>query len=140
EIFKNAFEFSAIGMALVSLEGKWLKVNTKTCEIVGYDKDELLTLTFQDITHPEDLDLDLQYMQQMKAGEIQSYTMEKRYFHKNGKTVWVLLSVSLAKDNKKNPLFFIAQIEDITERKLTSEKLLESEKRYRSFFDNSPIP
>ncbi|HCB01616.1 MAG TPA: hypothetical protein DEP19_04460, partial [Anaerolineae bacterium] len=59
EIFKNAFEYSAIGMALVSLEGKWLKVNKKICEIVGYSEDELMNLTFQDITHPDDLDLDL---------------------------------------------------------------------------------
>ncbi|MBL8100679.1 MAG: PAS domain S-box protein [Anaerolineales bacterium] len=140
EIFKNAFQYSAIGMALVSLEGKWLKVNPKVCEIVGYAEEELLNLTFQDITHLDDLDLDLNYVRQMIAGKIENYSMEKRYFHKNKKIVWVLLSVSLARDNDKNPLFFISQIEDITERKLASEKLLESEKRYRDFFDNSPIP
>lgn len=140
EIFKNAFQYSAIGMALVSLEGKWLKVNPKVCEIVGYSEDELLQLTFQDITHPDDLDLDLKYFQQMLMGKIKTYNMEKRYFHKNGGIVWVLLSVSLAKDNANKPLFFISQIEDITERKLASEKLAESEKRYRDFFDNSPIP
>lgn len=140
EVFKNAFEYSAIGMALVSLEGKWLKVNSRVCEILGYSADELLNLTFQDITHPDDLDLDLKYVQQMIAGEIETYNMEKRYFHKSGKTVWVLLSVSLAKNSERKPLFFISQIKDITERKLASEKLLESEKRYRNFFDNSPIP
>ena len=140
EIFKNAFEYSAIGMALVSLEGNWLKVNAKLCEIIGYTEEELLNLTFQDITHPDDLDLDLSNVQQMIEGKIENYNMEKRYFHKNGKIVWVLLSVSLAKDNNQNPLFFISQIEDITERKLASERLLESEKRYRNFFDNSPIP
>lgn len=140
EIFKNAFQYSAIGMALVSLEGKWLKVNRKVCDIVGYSEEELSQLTFQDITHPEDLDSDLNYLQQVIANEIETYNMEKRYFHKNGQIVWVLLSVSLARDNNRNPLFFISQIEDITERKLASDKLIESEKRYRNFFDNSPIP
>lgn len=139
EIFKNAFQYSAIGMALVSLEGKWLKVNPKVCEIVGYPEEELLQLTFQDITHPDDLDLDLKYVQQMVKGKIETYGMEKRYFHKNGKIVWVLLSVSIARDINKTPLFFISQIKDITERKLASESLIKSEKRYRDFFDNSPI-
>jgi len=140
EVFKNAFEYSAIGMALVSLEGKWLKVNQKVYEIIGYEEAELLHLTFQDITHPDDLDLDLKYVQQMIAGKIETYNMEKRYFHKSGNIVWVLLSVSLAKDDNRKPLFFISQIEDITERKLSNQKLLESEQRYRNFFDNSPIP
>lgn len=140
EIFENAFRYSAIGMSLVSLEGKWLRVNPKVCEIVGYSDEELLKLTFQDITHPDDLDLDLKYLQQVIDGKIETYNMEKRYFHKNGQIVWVLLSVSLAKDINRKPLFFISQIEDITERKLASEKLIESEKRYRNFFDNSPIP
>jgi PAS domain S-box-containing protein len=139
EIFKNAFQYSAIGVSLASLEGKWLKVNQKVCEIIGYSEEELLKLTFQDITHPEDLDADLNYIQQALAGEIETYNMEKRYFHKNGQIVWVLLSVSIARDNNQEPLFFISQIEDITERKLASEKLAESEKRYRSLFDNSPI-
>ena len=139
EIFKNAFQYSAIGMALVSLEGKWLKVNSRVCEIVGYSESELLKLTFQDITHADDLDLDLSYVKQMIEGKIETYKMEKRYLHKNGSVVWVLLSVSLVKDKEKNPLFFISQIEDITERKLTNEQLMISEKRYRAFFDDSPI-
>ncbi|MBX3036079.1 MAG: PAS domain S-box protein [Anaerolineales bacterium] len=137
EIFKNAFQYSAIGMALVSLEGKWLKVNPKVCEIVGYAEGELLNLTFQDITHPDDLDLDLNYVRQMIAGEIETYQMEKRYFHKNKNIVWVLLSVSLARDSEKKPLFFISQIEDITEQKLARQALEQSEFLYRDLVENT---
>jgi len=139
EIFKNAFQYSAVGMALVSLEGKWLKVNPRVCEIVGYSEDELLKLTFQDITHPDDLDLDLKNVKRMIAGKIENFNMEKRYFHKNGSIVWALLSVSLAKDENKKPLFFISQIEDINERKQVHHELQESKERYHRLFEASPI-
>lgn len=105
-LFQNAFEFAAIGMALVSSEGKWLRVNRSICEITGYSEAELLTRTFQDITHPDDLDLDLANVSKMLAGEIKTYQMEKRYFHKDGSIVWVLLSVSLVHNRSGAPLFF----------------------------------
>src|ERR1039457_4177309 len=94
-LFQNAFEFAAIGMALVSPEGKWLRVNRSVCEITGYTEEQLLERTFQDITHPEDLDADLANVEKMLAGDIKTYQMEKRYRHKNGSIVSVLLSVSL---------------------------------------------
>ena len=115
--FKSAFQYSAIGMAFISPQGKWLKVNSRICEIVGYSEVELLTKTFQDITHPDDLTADLDQVRQMLAGEIETYKMEKRYIHKKGHFVWVLLAVSLVKDGDGTPLYFISQIEDITERK-----------------------
>ncbi len=121
--FRNAFEYSPIGIALVSPEGKWLRVNRKVCEILGYDKDELMNLTFQDITHPDDLDLNLNNVKKMLTGEIETYQMEKRYFNKNGNIVWVLLAVSLVKDKNGKPLHFISQIEDITERKKMVEEI-----------------
>jgi PAS domain S-box-containing protein len=78
-LFQNAFEFAAIGMALVSPEGKWLCVNRSVCDITGYSEAELLERTFQDITHPDDLDLDLANVKKMLAGKIKTYQMEKRY-------------------------------------------------------------
>ncbi len=115
--FKGAFEFSAIGMALVSTEGHWLKVNRSLCDLVGYSEEQLLTTTFQDITHPDDLDLDLKYLTAVLAGELETYQMEKRYFHKDGQIIWVLLSVSLVKKPDGSPVHFVSQIEDITQRK-----------------------
>ncbi len=139
ERFKNAFQHSAIGMALVSLDGKWLSVNSKLCSIIGYSEGELLNKTFQDITHPDDLNSDLNHLNQVLAGEIESYTMEKRYFHKEGKIVWVLLAVALAKNYAGAPLYFISQVEDITKRKQAETSLNASEARYQSLFKDLPI-
>lgn len=120
-LFTNAFHHAAIGMALVGPDGRWIKVNRSLCHIIGYSEEELLKTTFQAITHPEDLDVDLNYIRQMLNGEIDYYQMEKRYFHKKGNVVWVLLSVSLFRDQEKRPLYFISQIQDITARKEAEE-------------------
>jgi PAS domain S-box-containing protein len=122
-LFQNAFEFAAIGMALVSTEGKWLRVNRAICEITGYSEADLLKRTFQEITHPDDLDLDLENVRKMLASEIDTYQMEKRYFHKNRSIVWVLLSVSLVRTESGEPLFFISQIQDITRQKTSEQQL-----------------
>jgi PAS domain S-box-containing protein len=136
ERFSNAFKYAAIGMALVSTEGTFLRVNRALCGLLGYTTKELTALTFQAITHPDDLKADLAYVQQMLEGKINTYQMEKRYRGKQGNLVWVLLSVSLVKDKQKQPLYFISQIQDITDRKLTEEALKESQQRlelaYRS--------
>ncbi|AFZ18119.1 PAS domain-containing protein [Allocoleopsis franciscana] len=123
ERFRSAFDNAAIGMALVAIDGRWLKVNRSLCDLVGYTEQELLSLSFQDITHPEDIDADLSYARQLLAGEIRSYQLEKRYFHADGHVVWILLSGSLVRDAQGNPLYFIGQIQDISERK-QAEKLL----------------
>lgn len=117
ERFSGAFEYSAIGMAIIAPNGTWVKVNRSVCSIVGYSEDELSAMTFQDITHPDDLDSDLEHVRQMLAGEIETYTMEKRYFHKTGEIVWVLLSVALVRDEAGTPMYFVSQIQNITERK-----------------------
>lgn len=123
ERFRSAFDHAAIGMALVAIDGRWLKVNRSLCDLVGYTEQELLSLSFQDITHPEDMEVDLGYARQLIAGEIRSYQLEKRYFHADGHVVWILLSGSMVRDAQGNPLYFIAQIQDISERK-QAEKLL----------------
>lgn len=125
EKFFNAFYYSGIGMALVSLEGKWLEVNSSLLDIIGYSRDEILKLTFQDITHPDDLTADLNLLQETLENKRDSYRMEKRYFHKNGSIIWVLLMVSIVRDSQKNPLFFISQIQDITDRKNMLSALIE---------------
>ncbi len=139
ERFTSAFEYAPIGMAIISLEGKWLKVNQSVTNILGYTEEELITKTFQDITHPEDLELDLAYVKQMLDSEISTYSMEKRYFNKSGEIVWALLSVTLLRDSQSNPLYFISQIQDITERKYVEGILRESEMKYRQLFNETPI-
>lgn len=121
--FRGAFEHSALGMALVSTDGKWLKVNKKLCNMVGYSEKELLVKTFQDLTHPDDLDADLNQVQSLLDDKITGYEMEKRYFHKDGHIVWVLLNVSLVRDTDRNPVHFVSQILDITQRKQTEDEL-----------------
>ncbi|MBF0122888.1 MAG: PAS domain S-box protein [Candidatus Omnitrophica bacterium] len=139
EQFKNVFTCSAIGMAIVSLEGRWVRVNSKVSSMLGYSQEELLLKTFQDITHPKDLDLDLSYVRQMISGEIQSYMLEKRYFHKNGAIVWVLLAVALVRDSGGTPLYFISQIENITERKKMEEELQGSKAFVEAIVENIPF-
>ncbi len=106
-----------IGLALVRLDGSWLRVNDRVCEIVGYTRDELLSKSFQEITHPDDLGSDLAGARALLAGDSTSYTIEKRYFHKNGQIIWIWLSVGLIRDEFGDPLHFVTQIEDITGRK-----------------------
>ncbi len=124
--FGAAFQHAAIGMALVAPGGRWLKVNRSLCRLVGYDEAELLALTFQDITHPDDLDADLLQSQRLLVGEIDTYQMEKRYLRKDGQIVWILMSVSLVNDAAGAPLYFVSQIQDISDRKRTEAALQET--------------
>jgi len=121
--FSTAFEHASIGMALVSPEGRWLKANAALCALTGYPEEELYQKSFQDVTHPEDLGTDLVQLQRLLAGEALSYQMEKRYFHKDGHVVWVLLNASLIRGSKERPAHFISQIQDITERKESEARL-----------------
>ncbi|MFL5606645.1 MAG: PAS domain S-box protein [Gemmatimonadaceae bacterium] len=122
----GAFEHAALGIALVAPDGRWLRVNRALCEILGYSEAELLVTTFQAITHPDDVDTDLAFVQRMLAGEIQRYEMEKRYYHRDGHVIWVLLSVSLSRDADDAPRYFISQVQDITERRRADGALAES--------------
>ncbi len=121
--FKNAFEFSPNGMAMVSLEGKWLKVNRILSVLLGYTQEEFLERSFNDVTHPEDVATDLEMLKELFTNKIKSYKIEKRYIHKNGRIVYGLISVSLLRDQDGNPLYFIAQINDITESVEAKEAL-----------------
>ena len=122
ERFRATFEHAAVGAAHVGIDGRWLRVNRRLSEIVGYEREELLERTFQDITHPDDLEEDLEQMRLMLEGELQTYTMEKRYLRKGGPEVWVNLTVSLVRDASGEPAYFIAVVEDISERKKTEQE------------------
>jgi PAS domain S-box-containing protein len=131
EQFRGTFNSAAVGIAHVDLDGKWLLVNQELCDIVGYTQEELLEKTFQDITHPHDLDADLEYVRQMLANEIQTYSMEKRYIREDTSLAWINLTVSLIRTPIGEPKYFIAVVEDITERKQAEEALRQQTGRER---------
>jgi PAS domain S-box-containing protein len=117
ESFSCAFENAAIGMALVSLDGHWIKVNDALCELLGYSAKELCGKTVSEITHSDDIAANLSKARRLLDGEKSSYKMEKRYLHKSGEVVWTLLSVSVIRDKKNRSRYFVSQIEDIRELK-----------------------
>lgn len=123
ERFRATFEQAAVGIAHVAPDGRWLQVNRKLCDIVGYTHEELQRLTFQDITHPEDLERDVQQVGQVLLGKLESYTLEKRFIRKNRDVVWVNLTVTLIRDEEGSPEYFISVIEDIARRKAAEARL-----------------
>jgi len=125
EQFTSAFAHAPIGMAIVSVDGRFLRVNRALCDLVAYDEHELLARSFQDITHVDDLDADLALVEEVLRGERADYTMEKRYVRADGRVIWALLAVSLVTDADGVPLHFISQIQDVSERRELERRLRE---------------
>jgi PAS domain S-box-containing protein len=138
ERFRGAFDGASIGMALVSPAGRFLEVNPALCGILGYTEGELLAKTFQDLTHPDDLEADRDQAQQLLANEITTYQIEKRYLCKDGRVAWVRVTVSLVHDAKGDPLYFVFQMQDITPYKAAGAALREAEARYRTLVEQIP--
>ncbi|RTL13200.1 MAG: PAS domain S-box protein, partial [Flavobacteriaceae bacterium] len=135
ERFKGAFYYSSLGMAIVDLDGYWIEVNDRLCQILGYTKEEFKNLTFYGITFEEDLEEDLKNKQKIVKGEQPGFSMEKRYVHKNKSLIWVLLTVSLVRNSLGEIQHFVAQIIDISERKKMEEEnrlLIEENNRNRA--------
>ncbi len=135
--FRGAFETAAHGMAIVDLDGSFLKTNQAFCDIVGYDKNELQKINFQSITHLDDLDADLKSLQGLISGVQKSYRMEKRYIHKSGHAVWALLSVSLVSDKNNKPINFVSQAIDINRRKLAEQQNEYERKNKEALINNT---
>lgn len=124
ERFYSAMDTAPIGMAIVALDGSYVEVNQALCQLLGYNKEELLDMNFQKITHPDDLHIDIANSQKLIEGKIRLNQIEKRYLRKNGEIIWVQLTASILRDaNTNDPLYFIAQVEDITDRKLVEERI-----------------
>lgn len=135
--FSSAFEHAAIGMALIPIDSRRLRVNSAFCHMLGYSEAEMLSRTVQDITHPGDIEWDVLQRKRALAGEIETYQWEKRYLHKSGHIVWGYLTCSLVRDPDRKPLHFISQVQDITERKKAERTLRESEERFRALTELS---
>src|ERR687886_551061 len=123
DYFRNAFDYASIGLALVSLEGRYLQVNQALCEMLGYSAEELQATTWQAICHPDDLEAALDYVRRIKQGENPRYHLENRYLRAGGHEIWVWQGFILIDDSEGHPLYFIANVQDITERIQTEEAL-----------------
>lgn len=123
EQFRNAFEYSPTGMALIALDATWMKVNNALCDMLGYSEAELLGMTTRQITHEDDQEEDMRLATALMAGELTHYHREKRYLHKEGHIVWVLIAASMMWDAERKPLYCIAQITDITDTKKKEEEI-----------------
>ncbi len=137
--FRAAFEQAAVGMAQVGLDGRFLDVNERLCAILGYSREALLALSFQDLTHPDDLAADLARVEALLAGAGERYALEKRYRHQDGSMVWAMLTVSLLRDAAGRPERFVSVVEDISARKAAEAALRESEARFRTLMDAAPV-
>ena len=133
EKFKGAFEHSAVGMAIIDLDGFWIETNTRSWEILGYTREEFKKLTCSIITYPDDIDADVINKKRLTLGLAPNFSVEKRYIHKNKSIVWVHLSVSVVRDNEGRLLYFIPQLIDITERKkIENENRLLAEENFKN--------
>ncbi len=139
--FREAFAHAPIGMVMTDLHGRFLHVNHAYCQITGYEEQELLqgNLTFQQLTHPDDLGDNLDAMQQLLAGEIPAFFVENRYLRKDGRVVWVRASAGVRREANGRPFQIVGLVEDVTSRKQTEEALRESEQRFKSTFDNAAV-
>jgi len=123
EQFQSAFADAPIGKALVGLDGRFLRVNRVLCELVGYSNDELTSKTWQEITHRDDIEADANFAKSLMFGNAHAYELEKRYIHKNGQVIWTQLNVSVVRSRDGEPIHFISQIQDITQRRQVQEEL-----------------
>jgi PAS domain S-box-containing protein len=130
--FRAIFEQAAVGISIVAPNGHWLLANQKLCDITGYPLNELVTKTFQEITHPDDLESDVDRSGQLLSGAIDNFSIEKRYIRKDGATQWIRLTAALVRKSDGTPDFFVSIVNDIQQRKRVEEALRESEERYRS--------
>ncbi len=135
-LFQSAFDFAPIGIAIVGLTGEFHEINDAFCKILGYSKDEMLQLSFKEITYHQDLEESANYLKEMSAGHIDSFKLEKRYVHQSGRIIWARLSVSLVRDKNGQPQYFVSQVEDITENQHVDAALRDSEIKYRTLFEN----
>jgi PAS domain S-box-containing protein len=136
ERFRQTFEHSLIGMAIVSCSGKWLRVNESLCQFLGYSENELQAMTMQEITHPDDLEKSTRLLAMLNDGSTENIKLEKRYIHKDGSVIWVMLAATMLKDRSGEPVHYVSHMENITSRKEIERNLIHSEAKYRAIFEN----
>ncbi|MCX7700674.1 MAG: diguanylate cyclase [Gemmataceae bacterium] len=137
EHFFGAFDHFSVGLAIVSPDGRWLRVNPAFCAMLGYSEDELRQMTFVDVSHPDDVGVSITRDCELLGGDKVSYQLRKRYLRKDGGVVWALVNASLVRGADGRPSHFVAQILDVTAQHRAEEALRESEERYRELFESA---
>ena len=135
ERYRRTFELAGSGLAQVDLEGRFMRVNRRLCEMFGYSEAELVGMAVKELSHPDDREAVDERRRQLIAGEVKTLHVEKRYQRKDGRTVWVHVAIAMERDANGQPLYAISVLDDITARKHAEEALRESEARYRSTFE-----
>ncbi len=138
--FRKIYEEGPLCMAMLDVEGHFIAANTPFCEMIGYSEQELIQITFKEISDPSFLAENLENIRRLASGEITVYKTEKPYIRKDGRRIWASLSLTATFDNNGDLLYFLPLVEDITERKHSDELIKASEKRYQSLFEDSPTP
>ncbi|MBZ0282886.1 MAG: PAS domain S-box protein [Anaerolineae bacterium] len=135
-MFQRTFDQAAVGISHLAPDGRWLWVNQRLCDIVGYTSEQMLGKSFQELTHPDDLPAGLQATSEMLAGTMQTYATHKRYIHQTGRLIWVKLTINLVRDEQGEPDYFVSVVEDITSLKQAEQQLIQSEERYRHIVED----
>jgi PAS domain S-box-containing protein len=138
DLLRSAFDHAPIGMSVVGPDGQWLRVNDAYCRMLGYTREEIIRKTFRELTHPDDVAVDDRFIAAVAAGTTNSLERDRRYLHRDGSIVWVHVRAEIIRDQNGKPLYALSHLQDITDRKLSEEKLLDSERRLRSVIDNTP--
>jgi diguanylate cyclase (GGDEF)-like protein/PAS domain S-box-containing protein len=136
--FRSAFADAPIGLALISTDGRLLRVNRALCEIVGFTESDLVATGLGDLTHPDDADMDAPHIARLLAGEVDSFRIEKRYFNRRGHTIWAGVSVAVARDAAGEPLHLVAAVENISATKIAEAALREANAQLQAIFDHAP--
>ena len=139
ERFRRSFENASVGMFMSAIDGEFVMVNDAMCRLTGYFKEELVGMNCRDLTCSEDWDKKSEYIKRLLEGEIEYYNIEKRYIHKDGHIIWVIINVTTISDEDGNPAYFIGQAQDITEKKEFEESLLYNEEELSAIFSNAPL-
>jgi PAS domain S-box-containing protein len=138
EVLSSAFDQSPSGMSVTGLDGKWLRINDAYCRMLGYGSADLCGASHRDLTHPDDVGEDRQFVSAALAGKRDSVEREKRYIRKDGSVLWARTRVEVIRDQAGSPLYFVSYVQDLSERRATLDLLHESERTLRSVIDNTP--
>jgi PAS domain S-box-containing protein len=138
QLFRRAFDDAPIGMALIDLEGRWLRLNRAICQMLGRSEQELRTTRLTELNHPEDRRLDRPLIKELLSGRRRSFAIEKRYVHADGQLIHALVHVSLMHGDGERPLYFLCQLVDITERRRAEAERRAAQERMQAIIDNSP--